>query len=68
MPCSSGYGALKFPRRRRLTIYWMDTLRIYNGQIFKLFFEIWHTSGRSKKIRNEFEIYVEKAASVIENY
>jgi len=35
---------------------------------YTFLFEIWYASGRSKKIRNEFEICVEKAAIVIENY
>ena len=33
---------------------------------YAFLFEIWYASRRSKKIRNEFEICVKKAASAIE--
>jgi len=39
-----------------------------HSDFYAFLFEIWYASGRSKKIRNAFEICIEKAASVIEYY
>jgi hypothetical protein len=61
-----GYGALKF-LRRKVTIYWMDTLCIYNNiQIFTLFCLRCGVLADAVEIRNQFEICVEKVVGAIE--